>query len=186
MVNYGGITCLVFPNHSVIFNPRKSLPFVCVCLLYLACGTECLIRNLDGSLLHLQIEFLYRSASVIHFPTGSNQYSSTRLRLEKLTKLCYWLGISTPLLHKGFLWWWPVQLIHSLLVELGPVLYPGPKAAIVLFSLILGSQRPERLLWKQHNVKGRWIGAPLVSWGLAVEPQWVAQPFWDSTSASTE
>lgn len=60
------------------------------------------------------------------------------------------LLIGRHLLHKGCLWWWPVQLIHSILVELGPVLYPGPKAAIVLFSLILGSQRPERLLWKQQ------------------------------------
>lgn len=79
---------LVFPNHSVIFIPWKSLPFVClsVCLLYLARGAKGLIRNPDDSLLHLQIEFLYRSASVIHFPTGFNQYSLTQLRVGETNK----------------------------------------------------------------------------------------------------
>jgi hypothetical protein len=49
----------VFPNHNVIFIPRKSLPFVwgSVCLLYLACGVECLIRNPNDSLLHSRLNF---------------------------------------------------------------------------------------------------------------------------------
>lgn len=57
-----------------------------VCLLYLACGVKCLIRNPDDSLLHLQIEFLYRSASGIHFPTGFNQYSLTQLKFGETNK----------------------------------------------------------------------------------------------------
>lgn len=54
-----------------------------VSFLYLACGVKGLIRNPGDTLHHLQIEFLYRSASVIHFPTGSGQYNLTQLKVRE-------------------------------------------------------------------------------------------------------
>ena len=94
MVNYYGISWTCIPQPRCHFHPRKSVLFVClsVCLLYLARGAECLIRNPDYSLLHLQIEFLYRSASVIHFPAGSNQYSLTRLKVRETKKTVALMG----------------------------------------------------------------------------------------------
>lgn len=149
------------PTTVSFSSPEEVCPLCCVsvCLLFLAPDAKCLIRNPDDSSLHLQIEFLYRLASGIHFPTGFNQYSLTQLKFGETNKNAdwYWLGVSKHLLHKGCLWWRPIKLTHGLLVESGPELYPGPKAVIVLFCLILWSRRPERLLQKQHGVRERWV-----------------------------
>lgn len=60
--------------------PKACLCLEPVCLLQSACGMKCLLRNLDNSLLHLYIEFLYRSTSVIHFPTDPDQYNLAQLK----------------------------------------------------------------------------------------------------------
>ena len=76
------------PTTVSFSSPETVCPLCCVsvCLLYSAPGVKCLIRNPDDSLLHLQIEFLYRSASGLHFPTGFNQYSLTQLKFGETNK----------------------------------------------------------------------------------------------------
>lgn len=124
----------VFPDRGgcVISIPRKSA--LCVRARVLALfswGCGGLIRTPDRSLFHLQIGFLYRSAPVIHFPTGSDQYSLTRLKVRETDKTLVPIGrLTAPPSQRPF----PKVACHPPTASAWSELWP--EAVTILFTLI--------------------------------------------------
>lgn len=93
----------VFPNRGGrVISILRKLAFVCAPLFALfrwRCGRPA--GTPGRSLFRLQIGFLYRSASLIHFPTGSDRYSLTRLKVRETDKTLLPMGRLTAPPHKG-------------------------------------------------------------------------------------